>query len=57
MFGHALGLVLLGKMGSSCLHHLFAFVIPFPLVVGEISSDGLVGWKGGKPILGGLPPD
>lgn len=49
------GLILQGGMSFSRLHHLFTFLIPFLVVVGEISSGGWWRWWGRKLCLGCLP--
>ena len=47
--------VLLGGIGSSCLYHLFAILIPLPFMVDGISLSGLRGWWGVKLCLSCLP--
>jgi len=55
LFGPLLGLNLLEGVAFSYFHHLFTLLFPLPLMVGRIKSEGLGGWKGGKPSLGCLP--
>ena len=55
LFGPSLGLTLLGGVGFSSFHHLFALLLPFPFEVSEFKSDGQGVWRGGKPSLGFLP--
>ena len=55
LFGPSLGLSLLEGVGFSSFHHVLTLLLPLPFVVGWFRSEGLNGWRGGKPSLGCLP--
>ena len=50
-----LRLNLVGRLGPPSFYHFLALVFLLPIMINRISSEGLGGWKSGKPGLGCLP--